>query len=89
MTVAVDGARLTGELEELAGLTDCAPAKGTSLPEPLKAVTRIVFTRRDMEARDFLKDLATEAGLSLREDAAGNTFFRWEGSEPELAAVGT
>ena len=89
MTLNPDTGRLLGELQRLAALTDCPPSTDASLPEPAQAVTRIVFTRRDAEARLFLKVLAAEAGLQVREDAVGNTFFWWEGSEPGLAAVGT
>jgi N-carbamoyl-L-amino-acid hydrolase len=42
--------RLLGELHHLATLTDCSPAD-PSLPVPATAVTRIVFTPRDLEAR--------------------------------------
>ena len=52
-------------------------------------VTRIVFTPDDLRARAWLKQLATEAGLVVREDAVGNTFFRWVGTEPDLPAVAT
>ncbi len=52
-------------------------------------MTRVVFTERDLEARAYLRALAEAAGLSVRVDAVGNTFFRWEGSEPELPAVAT
>lgn len=31
----------------------------------------------------------SEAGLSIREDAIGNIFGRWEGSDPSLPAVGS
>ncbi len=80
--------RLLGELHHLAGLTDCPPAE-PSLRAPAQAVTRIVFTQRDLEARAWLIGLAEEAGFSVRVDAVGNTFFRWEGAEPALPAVGT
>ena len=53
------------------------------------AVTRIVFTPDDLRARTWLKQLAQAEGLSIREDAVGNTFFRWTGSEPGLPAVAT
>ena len=52
-------------------------------------MTRIVFGPHDLDARRYLRQLAAEAGLNVREDAVGNTFFRWEGSEPALAAVAT
>jgi ureidoglycolate amidohydrolase len=84
----IDEARMLGELHHLAGLTDCPPADA-SLPAPAQAVTRIVFTPRDLEARAWLIGLAEDAGFSVRVDAVGNTFFRWEGTEPTLAAVGT
>ncbi len=42
-----------------------------------------------MRARAWLKQLYAEAGLQVREDAVGNTFARWQGTEPDLPAVGT
>jgi N-carbamoyl-L-amino-acid hydrolase len=36
-----------------------------------------------------VEGLALEAGMTARWDAVGNTFLRWEGTEPGLAAVGT
>ena len=81
--------RLMGELFHLATLTDCPPTTDASLPLPTQAVTRIVFTPRDLEARAWLRGLAEEAGFSVRVDAVGNTFLRWKGAEPDLAAVGT
>lgn len=89
MRVEIDGQRLLGELRHLASLTDCPPASDATLPEPAQAVTRIVFTPRDLEARSWLKGLARAAGFAVREDAVGNTFMRWEGTQPELSAVGT
>src|SRR4051794_32064636 len=89
MNLTIDTGRLLSELHHLAQVTDCAPTEDKSLAEPTQAVTRIVFTARDLEARTWLKQLATDAGFFVREDAVGNTFLRWEGSEPELPAVGT
>ena len=89
MRTEVNLDRLTRELRHLALLTDCPPANDPTLSEPTQAVTRIVFTPRDLEARSWLKSLAHAAGLAVREDAVGNTFMRWEGTQPELAAVGT
>ncbi len=89
MRLEVNSARLAGELQHLATLTDAPPATDASLPQPAQAVTRIVFTGRDLEARAFAKGLATQAGLRVREDAIGNTFLRWEGTEAALPAVGT
>jgi ureidoglycolate amidohydrolase len=44
-------------------------------------ITRLVFTERDVEARSYIKQLMTDAGLAIREDVMGNTFGRWEGSD--------
>ena len=86
MNLSVNENRLIGELRELAGFTE--PASG-DLNEGDVAVTRVVFTERDHEARGWLAVKAAEAGLAKRTDAVGNTFFRWEGSQPDLAAVAT
>ncbi len=77
--VEVDKGLLSGELATLATWSEVKPP----------AVTRVVFTQRDMQARHFVKRLCVEAGLTVREDAIGNTFARWEGSEPNLPAVAT
>ena len=83
MSIAVDGELLLNELKTLATLTDVEPsADGT-------AVTRVVFTADDLRARAWLKQLAEAEGFIFHADAAGNTFIRWEGTEPSLAAVAT
>jgi N-carbamoyl-L-amino-acid hydrolase len=84
--IAIDAARLMAELKTLSRITDCEqdPAK----PEDV-AVTRVVFSENDMKARTWLKGLAKDAGLKVREDAVGNIFIRLEGSQPDLPAVGT
>ena len=81
--LTIDAARLQAELDQLATFTQVEPSTtGT-------AVTRIVFSDDDLAARAWLKSLAKEAGLAIREDAVGNTFFRLEGSDPSLPAVAT
>jgi len=77
--VKVDSLCLSRELEQLASFSDAAPP----------AVTRVLFTEPDRQARLFLKKLLAEAELSIREDAVGNLFARWPGTEPALPAVGT
>jgi len=52
-------------------------------------VTRVVFSEADMRARTYVKSLCANAGLTLREDAIGNTFATWEGSDPSLAPIST
>jgi ureidoglycolate amidohydrolase len=76
---AVDIDRIIAELDTLAGISDA----------PSPAVTRVLYTKVDLAARAYVKDLCREAGLSVREDAIGNTFARWEGRRPDLAPVGT
>lgn len=77
--VKVNLARLMSELEQLARFSEAEPP----------AVTRILFTEPDLQARAFLKELCAQASLSVRSDAAGNLFARWPGADPGLPAVGT
>ena len=78
MNVQVNEERLARELDTLAGFS-AGPPPG---------VTRIVFTPADIQARGWLKGLCIGAGLAIREDAVGNTFAAWQGSEPLLACIG-
>ena len=79
MKIEVDGSRLISEIESLASISDAeAPA-----------VTRIVFTSTDLKARAWLRARCEETGLSVRQDAIGNTFARWYGSNPAAPAVAT
>jgi N-carbamoyl-L-amino-acid hydrolase len=89
MALTINSDRLMRELHHLATLTDCPTTTDASLPAPTQAVTRIVFTPRDLEARTFLLGLAHEAGFETRVDPVGNTFIRWHGSDPSLGVVGT
>jgi len=70
---------LFAELAALAQISEAEPP----------VVTRVVFTDADLRARAFVKGLSADAGLEVREDAIGNAFARWVGSEPELAPIGT
>ena len=56
---------------------------------PAPAVTRIVFTPTDLKARAWLVSRCEIAGLRVRQDAIGNIFARWIGSESNAPAVGT
>ena len=87
MTPHVNSQRLLDELRTLATFSE--PAAEDAEKPGDTAVTRIVFTERDREARAWLAAQAGAAGLTIRADAVGNTFFRWQGSEPELPAVAT
>jgi len=79
MKIEIDGARLSAEIEELAEISDAeAPA-----------VTRIVFTPTDRKARQWLIGRCEKTGLAVRQDAIGNIFARWAGSDVGAPAVGT
>jgi N-carbamoyl-L-amino-acid hydrolase len=52
-------------------------------------VTRVVYSEADLRARAYVKRLCADAGLTVTEDAIGNTFARWPGTDPELAPIGT
>lgn len=67
------------ELDKLATFSDV----------PAPAVTRVVFSKVDLAARKYIKELASAEGFQIREDAVGNTFIRWIGSEPDAPAIGT
>ena len=75
----IDADRVWADLQELAGFSDA----------PTPAVTRILFTKADKNARTFIKRLCGDAGLAVREDPVGNLFARWDGSRPDLPAVAT
>jgi ureidoglycolate amidohydrolase len=71
--------RLGLELATLAKISEAQP--------PI--VTRVVFSEADRRGRACVKQLCADAGLTIEEDAVGNTFARWTGSEPGLAPVAT
>ncbi len=79
----IDGGRLMDELFQLASMTDAEPVEDGT------AVSRVVFSERDMAARRWMEELAQKEGFRVREDAVGNTFVRMEGTNAELPAVGT
>jgi len=75
--LSIDG--LIAELMTLAKISEAEPP----------VVTRVVFSEADMRGRAYVKGLCSDAGLAISEDAIGNTFARWEGTEAGLAPVGT
>lgn len=76
-SLSIDG--LIAELMTLAQITEADPP----------VVTRVVFSNADQRARAYVKQLCATAGLTVHEDAIGNTFARWVGSDPTLAPIGT
>lgn len=79
IAINIDQDRLLSELEELGSISEADPP----------VVTRIVFSPADLKARAWMKAGCEEAGLTLRQDAIGNTFARWNGSNPAAPVVGT
>jgi ureidoglycolate amidohydrolase len=79
MNISVDQHRLSAEIEELASISEAEPP----------VVTRIVFTPPDLKARAWLKTRCQAAALAVRQDAIGNTFMRWTGSDSSAPAIGT
>jgi ureidoglycolate amidohydrolase len=79
MSLTIDRDRLLSEIEALALISEAEPP----------VVTRIVFTPADLKARAWTKARCEEAGLTVRQDAVGNTFARWNGSDPGAPVVGT
>ncbi len=79
LKITIDSAGLQRRIDELALISEA----------PAPVVTRVLFSEADQRGRQYVRNAAREAGLALREDAVGNLFARWEGSEPGLPAVGS
>lgn len=79
LQLAIDQRRLTAELEQLAQFSDADPP----------AVTRVLFTDADGQARQYVVQLARDAGLTVRSDPVGNLFFRWQGADDQLPPIAT
>jgi ureidoglycolate amidohydrolase len=79
VNLAIDQDRIVSEIEALARISDAEPP----------AVTRIVFTPTDQEARAWSRSRCLEAGLAVRQDAIGNMFARWTGTDETAAPVAT
>ena len=77
--IAVDSAGLQRRIDELSLISEA----------PAPVVTRVLFSEADLRGREYVRRAARGAGLAIREDAVGNIFARWEGSEPGLPAVGS
>jgi len=75
----IDSGRFQAEIDALAAISEA------SAP----AVTRVLFSERDLEAREWIKSKCRELGLHIRADNVGNIFARWTGTEPNLPAIAT
>lgn len=79
MKLAVNQDRVQSEIEALAAFSDADPP----------AVTRVVFSTTDLKARAWMRARCEDAGLTVRQDAIGNTFARWVGTDAAAPVVGT
>jgi N-carbamoyl-L-amino-acid hydrolase len=77
--LAVDGARLTARLDELAAI---GAIEGGGC-------ARLALTDADRAGRDLVATWMLDLGLEVRVDAIGNVVATWPGREPELAPVMT
>lgn len=75
----IDSARLQAQIDALAAISEAPPP----------VVTRVLFSEADLKARAFVKNICCQLDLTLREDAVGNIFARWPGSNPNLTPVAT
>lgn len=71
--------RLQKEIDDLSLISEAPPP----------VVTRVLYSEADMKGRAFVKNLFREAGLTVREDAVGNTFARWEGKNKTATPIAT
>ena len=79
MNIAINEAQLPQEIDTLALFSATEPP----------SVTRIVYSEQDLQARAWFKERCCEAGLTIREDAIGNIFAHWIGSQSDLPAIAT
>jgi len=79
VNLTIDQDRLLSEIEALAQISDAEPP----------AVTRVVFTPTDLKARTWLRKKCLQQDLAVRQDAIGNMFARWAGTDETAAPVAT
>lgn len=78
-SLSVDKQGLLRQIEELSSFSDA----------PAPAVTRILYSQKDVQARRYIKSLMEQAELLIHEDTVGNIFGRWVGTEAALSTVAT
>ena len=54
---------------------------------PQGGVSRVAFSKADIEGREYIRELMEEAGLEVRLDTAGNIIGKREGSDPDLPVI--
>ena len=77
--LAIDERRLQRQIDELAAISEA----------PAPVVTRVLFSEADLRGREFVRQLSRDLALEVREDAVGNLFARWPGTDAGLAPVAT
>jgi ureidoglycolate amidohydrolase len=77
--ITIDSHRLTRWIDELAAFSEA----------PAPAVTRVLFSDVDLAARAWVIARCEEEGLVIRQDAVGNIFARWPGTQDDVPAVAT
>ena len=75
----IDSKRLQHQIDSLAAISEA----------PAPVVTRVLFSDADLKGRAFVKNIGRELDLSIRKDAVGNLFARWNGTNPNLPPVAT
>ncbi|PWU09706.1 MAG: Zn-dependent hydrolase [Verrucomicrobia bacterium] len=79
MHLEIDEQRLQNQIDELSLISEQAPP----------VVTRVLFSEADQRGRAFVKKLAEESGLRVRQDAIGNIFVRWAGRDAGAQPIAT
>lgn len=69
--------RITQHIELLSQFTS-SPGEG---------VTRLTFSKEDLDARNYIKEQMKQYGLTVSEDGLGNIFGKLEGSIPDAPSV--
>ena len=67
------------QIEPITPHIDALSKFSSSEDDSSKGVTRLVYSKEDLEARAYVKNLMTKNGLKVREDAMGSIFGRLEG----------
>ncbi len=77
--LAIDAVGLQAAIDGLARFSEA----------PAPAVTRVLFSDADLQARAWVIRRFEAAGLDVRQDAVGNIFARWTGRDAAAPAVAT
>lgn len=54
---------------------------------PGKGTTRLTYSKEDLQARNYIKEIMKEYGLSVRQDGLGNIFGKLEGTLKDAPSV--